>query len=46
MKLYCTACDQRLGSPDELCTHRNPVGWCCCDDEHSVGRDYIEGFVA
>lgn len=34
MKLYCTECDQRLGSADELCPHRNPVGWCCCFDAH------------
>lgn len=34
MKLYCTACDQHLGSAAELCGHRNPLGFCCCYSEH------------
>jgi hypothetical protein len=33
MKLACTACSQIIDSLD-LCPHRNPVGWCCCADEH------------
>lgn len=39
MRLYCTECSQQLGGPDELCRHREPVGWCCCDDVHGA-QDY------
>ena len=37
MTVYCPACEQALGSRDELCHHPKPVGYCCCDDEHPIG---------
>lgn len=37
MKLHCPVCSQALGGFDDLCGHRNPVGQCCCPDEHPTG---------
>ena len=33
MNIICTECSQVIYT-DDLCPHRNPVGWCCCSDAH------------
>ncbi len=33
VKIACANCSQILDVND-LCPHRNPVGWCCCHEVH------------
>lgn len=48
MKLFCHGCSQAIDG-DDLCPHRGPVCWGCCEDHHRIGNtddDYDEDGAA